>query len=105
MAPNINRLTDIPEDKIAEEIKRAKLFDEPDIITVFRDGHGKFTLDSTVIVATHATGLTGTPITKLGKMSVFGGPNDLFIKPDENLALFFNNPADADANPDLFLAQ
>ncbi|AMA55691.1 hypothetical protein [Bradyrhizobium sp. CCGE-LA001] len=104
MAPNINRLTDIPEDKIVEEIQRAKLFDEPDIITVFRDGRGNFTLDSTVIVVTSPTGLSATPITKVGKMSEFGGPTDEGVRPDENLALFFNNPVDADANPDIFLA-
>jgi hypothetical protein len=102
---NINRLTDIPEDKIAEEIQRAKLFDEPDIITVFRDGHGTFTLDSTVFVVTNPTGLSATPITKIGKMSEFGGPNDPGVRPDANLALFFNNPADADANLDIFLPE
>jgi hypothetical protein len=105
MAPNVNRLLNIPESKLVDEIRDAQQFDEPDIITAFRDGSGTFTLDTTIIVVTTPTGVSGTPIAKEGKMSFFGGPNDQFIKPDANLALFFNNPGDAVANPDIFLNQ
>src|SRR5258708_1364697 len=105
MAPNVNRLTQIPEDKLVDTIRHAQDLDEPDIITAFRDGSDTFTVDTTIIVADTPTGISGTPITKEGKMSVFGGPDDRFIKPDANLALFFNNPSDAVANTDIFLSE
>lgn len=105
MTVNTNRLQHIPENKLVDEINDFKQLDEADIVTAFRDGSGTFTVDSTVIIADGPTGLPNTPITKEGKMSVFGGPDDHFIHADANLALFFNNPADAVANPDIFLPQ
>jgi hypothetical protein len=102
MSTSINRLQRIPENKLLDEIKSFREIDEADIVTAFSDGQGTFTVESTVIVIDHPTGMPGTPITLLGKMSTFGGPDDHGVTPDEGLALF--TAADLAANPDIFLA-
>src|SRR4051812_26230762 len=100
---SINRLQGIAEADLVDEIRSYKEIDEADIVTAFRDQHETFTVESTVIVLDQQTSFTATPITKIGKMSTFGGPSDTGIPSGANRALFFNNPSDADANPDLFL--
>src|SRR5262245_11940253 len=97
---SINRLEKIPENKLQDEIKSFEEIDEADIVTAFSDGKGTFTVEATVI--DHPTGMPATPITKVGKMSTFGGPADSGVAADEGLALF--TAADVAANPGLFLA-
>jgi hypothetical protein len=101
MPTNVDRMVKVPESDLVRLINDFKEIDEADIVTAFADKEGTFTVESTVIVADHPTDLPGTPITKVGKMSTFGGPNDPGVGPDEGLALF--DKSDVAANPDIFL--
>ncbi|MDH2402769.1 hypothetical protein QCM77_22815 [Bradyrhizobium sp. SSUT18] len=101
MTATIDRTTKVPESELVSLINDFKEIDEADIVTAFVDKDGTFTVESTVIVADKPTDLPGTPITKVGKMSTFGGPTDPGVGPDEGLALF--EQIDVAANPDIFL--
>jgi hypothetical protein len=70
-----------------------------DVVTAVNDHQGTFTVEATLISS--PAGTPGTMITIVGKMSVFGGPNDTGVGPDEGLSLF--EPSDVAANADIFL--
>jgi|SRR6185369_7973188 len=99
MPIQIDTVTDIPESKFLEVIQGYHDFDNADIVTAYRDSKGTFTVESTIFDRT--AGAAAGTITIKGKMSVFGGPNDHVVKPDEGLALY--DQADVAANPGLFL--
>jgi hypothetical protein len=103
MPAHVARMTKVPEKDLIELIRDFKEIDEADIVTAFSDREGTFTVDSTVMVIDQPTGLPGTSISKTGKMSFFGGPDDNGVGADEGLALY--TEADIATNPDLFLAQ
>ena len=103
MPTTVDRMTKVPEADLVGLMNDFREIDEADIVTAFVDNEGTFTVESTVIVADHPTDLPGTPIVKIGKMSHFGGPNDMGVGPDEGLALFDKN--DVASNPDIFLAE
>lgn len=98
MPTQIFTLDKVPEDKLIDIIQEAR-GDGANIVTAVNDNQGTFTIDETFLQPA-AAGAAGT-ITLNGKMSVFGGPNDPGVAPDEGLALF--EAADVSANPDLFL--
>jgi hypothetical protein len=64
---SINRLQRISESELVDRIQSFKEIDEADIVTAFRDDHGTFTVESTVIILEQPTGLSATPITKSAK--------------------------------------
>jgi hypothetical protein len=101
MPTNIATQVKVREEDLLGLVQDFRDIEEADIVTAFRDGKGTFTVESTVIVVDQATGMPATPITKVGKMSTFGGPNDTGVAPDEGLALFTVD--DVAANPGLFL--
>src|ERR1043166_9663680 len=83
MPKTIFALDKIPESQLIETIKIAG-DDHADIVTAVNDKKGTFTVESTFF-----SGLPGgSPITLNGKMSVFGGPDDPGVDPDEGLSLF-----------------
>ena len=101
MTTNVATQSGVLERDLLTMINDFKEFDEADIVTAFRDKQGSFTVQSTVVILDHPSSMPGTAITKTGKMSVFGGPDDHGVTAAEGLALF--GPADVAANPDLFL--
>jgi hypothetical protein len=103
MTTKIATMTKVPEQDLLKLVNDFREIDEADIVTAFREKgkDGTFTVQSTVIIIDHPTGMSGTPITLVGKMSTFGGPDDTGVKPNEGLALF--GPSDVAANPDIFL--
>jgi hypothetical protein len=104
MAATIDRMTKVPESALVNLINDFKEIDEADIVTAFADKEGTFTVESTVFVLDASTGMPGTPITLIGKMSHFGGPDDHGVAADEGLALY-SSDADVAAHPELFQAQ
>jgi hypothetical protein len=102
MPIRIEILSLVPEDKLVETVA---LFSASaaDIITAINDNKNSesnkntFTIESTFLGGSPA----GSPITFDGKVSTFGGPDDLDVGPDEGLSLF--DVGDVAANPDLFL--
>lgn len=103
MPATVNKLIEIKEGELLEKIVSFKEIDEADIVTAYADGKGTYTVESTIIVADALSVLPGTSITLEGKMSVFGGPEDTGVTPDEGLALF--SDADVGTRTDLFLPQ
>lgn len=99
MPIRIDALTDVPETKFLNLIQDYHDIDNADIVTAYRDNKGTFTVESTIFDRT--AGAAAGTITIKGKMSIFGGPNDQGVKPDEGLALF--DPGDVAANEALFL--
>lgn len=97
MPISVDALTAVPESDIFDPISDYIDFDNAAVVTAFRDVNGKFTIESTVYVGGPST------IEYAGAMSVFGGPNDNTIKPDEGLALF--EDSDAALIQDLLLPQ
>jgi hypothetical protein len=97
MPPHIFTLDKVAESKLIETIKKAD-DDNADIVTAVNDTHGTFTVESTFM--DHPAGTSGT-IIRVGKMSIFGGPGDTGVGPDEGLSLF--EASDVAANSDLFL--
>ena len=104
MPATIDRETKVPESELVQRINDFKEINEADIVTAFADKDGTFTIEGTVFVLDKATGMPGTPITLVGKMSHFGGPDDTGVAADEGLALY-NSPADVASHPELFLDQ
>jgi hypothetical protein len=98
MPTQIETLNKVPEADLIDTIGEYRV-DQANIVTAVNDNEGTFTVEATFIEP-DAAGAAGT-ITLNGKMSVFGGPNDTGVAPDEGLALF--EAADVSANPDLFL--
>jgi len=96
MPIRIETLDKVPEDSLVETIA---LFSAStaDIVTAINDNEGTFTVEATFFGDLPAH----SPITLEGKMSVFGGPDDHLVGPDEGLSLF--EAGDVAANPDLFL--
>jgi hypothetical protein len=95
MPVRIETLTEVSEQELQDSIKDFRDA-HADVVTAINDGKGTFTVE-----ATFFDGAPGTVITKLGKMSIFGGPDDTGVTPSEGLALF--TAADIPANSDLFL--
>ncbi|MDB5578949.1 MAG: hypothetical protein JWR80_4125 [Bradyrhizobium sp.] len=101
MPAHVATQTKIREEDLLAFVQDAHDIDEADVVTAVRDKDGTFTVEATVIVVDDPTGMPGTPITKTGKMSHFGGPDDTGVGPAEGLSLFDEN--DIAANPDIFL--
>jgi hypothetical protein len=99
MPTTIHTISSVPENELQDLIKDLRELDHVDIVTAINDGKGAFTVEATVFEQAAAGGAEG--ISQKGKMSVFGGPNDHGVGPDEGLAIF--DPPDVNANPDLFL--
>jgi hypothetical protein len=57
------------------------------IITAINDGKGTFSVEGTFIRPAPPGGAADV-ITRIGKMSTFGGPHDTGVRPDEGLALY-----------------
>ena len=98
MSPRIETLDKVPENDLIDTIKEFR-DDKADIVTAVNDKQGTFTVEATFMGS--PAGTPGTMITLVGKMSVFGGPNDTGVDQDENLSLF--EPGDVAANQDIFL--
>src|ERR1700693_4554989 len=98
MSSRIETLDKVPKKNLIETIKAFR-DDNADVVTAVNDHQGTFTVEATLISS--PAGTPGTMITIVGKMSVFGGPNDTGVGPDEGLSLF--EPSDVAANADIFL--
>src|SRR6516165_5063758 len=99
MPTRIEPLDKVPENNLIDTIQEYR-DDDADIVTAINDNQGTFTVEATFMGC--PAGTPGTMITLVGRMSVFGGPDDTGVAPDEGLSLF--QPGDAAANQDIFLA-
>jgi hypothetical protein len=96
MPTEIDTFDGVPEAKLKKLMKDFAQ-DQASIVTAINDGKGTFTVE-----ATFPDGGLHPVMTKSGKMSTFGGPDDTGVAPDEGLSLY--DASDVEANPDLFLA-
>jgi hypothetical protein len=96
MPTEIDTLDKVPEAKIKKLMKDFAQ-DGASMVTVINDGTGTFTVE-----ATFPDGGLHAIVTKSGKMSTFGGPDDTGVTPDEGLSLY--DSSEVAANPGLFLA-
>src|SRR5690348_5073815 len=101
MPTTIHAISSVSEDGLKDLIQDLREIDHVDIVTAINDNKGTFTVEATVLGTTQAAAGGGGAVTLNGKMSVFGGPADHGVGPDEGLALFSNS--DIAANPDIFL--
>jgi hypothetical protein len=95
MPIEIQALDEVPENKLKKIIKDFAQ-DGANIITAINDGVGTFSVEATFIDPGPQAS-----ITKSGKMSMFGGPNDHYVSPSEGLAIFDDV---GQAPPGLFLS-
>jgi hypothetical protein len=96
MPTEIDTLDSVPEANLKKLMKDFAQ-DQASIVTAINDGKGTFTVEATFL-----DGGLHAIMTKSGKMSTFGGPNDPGVAPDEGLSLY--DSSEVAANPDLFLA-
>jgi hypothetical protein len=97
MPTEIDTLDGVPEAKLKKLMKDFAQ-DQASIVTAINDGKGTFTVE-----ATFPDGGLHAVMTKSGKMSTFGGPDDPGVAPDEGLSLY--DSSEVAANPDLFLTK
>jgi hypothetical protein len=96
MPTEIDTLDGVSEAKLKKLMKDFAQ-DQASIVTAINDGKGTFTVEATFL-----DGGLHAIMTKSGKMSTFGGPDDTGVAPNEGLSLY--NLSEVAANPDLFLA-
>jgi hypothetical protein len=94
MPTEIDTLDKVPETNLKKLMKDFAQ-DQASIVTAINDGKGTFTVEATFL-----DGGLHAVVTKSGKMSTFGGPDDLGVAPDEGLSLY--DSSEVAGNPDLF---